>query len=101
MTKRHKITFRILVFLAIGCFVYAVAILGFKLALSSEHDQTINAAMLASLWALGPPIWFWAERAIWETKDNKEELATGQDHARDFWLGLGAIVLFLADKRFS
>ena len=28
-------------------------------------------------------------------------METAQNHARDFWLDLGAIVVFLADKRWD
>jgi hypothetical protein len=100
-TRAHRFTFNTLSFLGFVCFCYAILILGFRIAFRDPVAQTINAATLASLWAICPPAWFWVERSIWETPANRRELEKGQERARDFWLGLGALVLFLADKRFE
>jgi hypothetical protein len=53
---------------------------------------------LIFLWALGPAIWFLVEWHIWGDEKN---LARGQQYARDFWLGAGAIVLLLAARELS
>jgi hypothetical protein len=97
--RRHKLTFVLLACLAMGCFIYAVCTLGFQVGNYSCQQQRVNAGVLAAVWAIGPPIWFMLERQIWENLVDPKKLDTDQDHARDFWLGLGAIVLFLADKR--
>lgn len=99
MTTAHKFTFRGLAVFAFLCFAYAVAVLGFQWLHFSCTAERRNAIWLAAVWAIGPPIWFAFERWKWGT-ENEKELDAAQEHARDFWLGLGAIVLFLADKRF-
>lgn len=96
MTKTHKRTFMITAIFAVLCFFYAVAVLGFQWFYSSCTAQKVNAVWLAVVWAICPPIWFWVECLVW-----KDTVRKDQDRARDFWLGLGAIVLFLADKRFG
>ena len=57
--------------------------------------------LYGSIWAIAPPVWFFVERQVWGTKENEKKMEIAQSHARDVWLGLGAIILFLADKRFD
>jgi hypothetical protein len=60
--------------------------------LSFPHQKEV----LAVLWALGPPAWFYAEYKIWGR--NEQGLASGQQYARDFWVGAGALVPYLVTK---
>lgn len=53
----------------------------------------VNGIVFILLWALGPAIWFSVEWHFW---GNDAGFARGQQYARDFWLGAGAIVLLFA-----
>ena len=62
----------------------------------------VLSAIVAVLWAVGAPSWFWIERSQWRTdkssgKDRSEVLDKNQERVRDFWIGLGAVVIIVAD----
>jgi hypothetical protein len=59
----------------------------------AEEARHAQAVALIFLWGIGPAVWFAVEWRIWK---GEKGLAIGQQYARDFWIGAGAIVLTLA-----
>jgi hypothetical protein len=93
MSLKHKITCFVVATLAVICLLWAVSSLGFEFPQLSSYQRHLDVIALVFVWALGPAIWFSWEWSIWKKETG---LAIGQQYARDFWLGAGAIVLFLA-----
>src|SRR5215203_6393004 len=93
MSIRHRIAAVAVAVAAAGTFFWAVATLLFHYPKLPTAYADVNALILTILWAIGPAIWFLIEWRFWKTEP---ELQLGQQYARDFWLGAGAIVLLLA-----
>ena len=63
---------------------------------AAYHTTFIKVAAVG--WAIGTPTWFLIERSLWT--GSPEKLDRSQDHVKDFWLGIGAIVLVICDHAF-
>jgi hypothetical protein len=94
MTPRHRIAVYIVASCAAIGFLWAIESLWFGYPKLSPDRARLNAIIMIVLWALGPPVWFFVEWSLWKGPGLQE----GQQYARDFWLGAGAIVLLLAAR---
>jgi hypothetical protein len=98
MSQNHRRVCWVIAGVAFVALLWPIAVLGFHHHLLSQTWRHANAMIFLFVWALGPAIWFALEGRLWRNEPN---LARGQQYARDFWLGGGAIVLFLAAQEFS
>ncbi len=93
MDSKHRYA-RISIAIAAGILlVWSIATLWFGRPGLSQGGLRANAITIICIWALGPAVWFVIEGWIWKSEPN---LSRSQQHERDFWLGLGAIILILA-----
>lgn len=93
MSRNHKIACWIAAAVAILSLLWAISSLEFNFPSLAPGHGHLNAIALVFLWTLAPPVWFAVEWKIWRSEPS---LAVEQTYARNFWLGTGAIVVFLA-----
>ena len=95
MTRLHRQWCIAVASVAVLLFAWAIALLEFRWPHMSWPALRVNAAVLIYLWGLGPAVWFAIEGKLWGEEPGFE---IGQRHARDFWIGAGAVILLLAAK---
>ncbi|HEV3074442.1 MAG TPA: hypothetical protein VHB47_08505 [Thermoanaerobaculia bacterium] len=95
MTRSHRQWCIAVASVAVLLFAWAISLLAFRWPHMSWPALRTNAAVLIYIWALGPAVWFALEWKLWRDEPGLEIV---QRHARDFWIGAGAIVLLLAAK---
>ena len=98
MTRRHRFTAIFIGSFALIVLLWAIATLWFRFPRLSSAGTEANAIILVVLWAIGPAIWFTIEWSLWKDEPG---LQVGQQYARDFWIGTGALVLLLAARSLS
>jgi hypothetical protein len=98
VTRRHRFTAIFTGSFAVIVLLWAIATLWFRFPRLSPAGTEANAIILVVLWAIGPAIWFTIEWSLWKAEPG---LQVGQQYARDFWIGAGAIVLLLAARSLS
>lgn len=61
----------------------------------AQHGKKL-ALLVTAIWAFGPPSWFIAEYSFlypkWGNRRNKDDLKHGQGLAKDFWIGVAAMI---------
>jgi hypothetical protein len=95
VTRRHRFTAIFTGSFAVIVLLWAIATLWFRFPRLSPAGTEANAIILVVLWAIGPAIWFTIQWSLWKAEPG---LQVGQQYARDFWIGAGAIVLLLAAR---
>jgi hypothetical protein len=98
MSPNHRKACWVVAAIALAALLWPIASLGFHYPSLGAPWQHANAMVCVFLWALGPAIWFLVEWRVWRHEPN---LATGQQYARDFWLGAGVIVLLFSARELS
>jgi len=93
MSRSHKITCIAVASAATLLFVGTITVLWFDYPELPAANRNSIAMTSAFIWAIGPAIWFALEWRKWK---HEPGLAVGQQYARDFWIGAGAIVLLVA-----
>jgi len=93
MRANHRLACIAVATSAVATLVWSILIFFCRWPNFTSYTLHLQAFILVVIWALGPAVWFAVEYYFWRGEEN---LAVGQQYARDFWIGAGAMVLVLA-----